>query len=236
MAHNFTTSESGAVTVEYVVVTGGLVGLGLAVMQTVASGVGQLSGAIDHKMRDHVILTSFNTMSVEGFGADISGWDPGGTDSAQAIRYATGPGSDGRPGYLEWTDSSSDTASLDLPPNFTGNLSAAMGGSLSFDMALLEASSSRSLGPNLRDPTVKIRGTNGRIMSYLHPEVPTSSDWLTMEAPFEEGYWVNSSGRALTRSEMEAILRDVRDIEMRVEYVHGSETMGLDNIHLTAGS
>jgi len=43
---NFFASESGAVTVDWVVLTAALVGLGLAVMAVVSDGVGDLSNAI----------------------------------------------------------------------------------------------------------------------------------------------------------------------------------------------
>jgi Flp pilus assembly pilin Flp len=43
---NFAKSESGAVTVDWVVLTAALVGLGLAVMAVVSGGVQDLSGEI----------------------------------------------------------------------------------------------------------------------------------------------------------------------------------------------
>ena len=46
MIKNFASNESGAVTVDWVVLTAALVGLGLAVMAVVSTGVEDLSGAI----------------------------------------------------------------------------------------------------------------------------------------------------------------------------------------------
>jgi Flp pilus assembly pilin Flp len=43
---NFAKSESGAVTVDWVVLTAALVGLGLAVMAVVGTGINDLSGEI----------------------------------------------------------------------------------------------------------------------------------------------------------------------------------------------
>ena len=47
MIKNFAKSESGAVTVDWVVLTAAIVGLGLAVMAVVSGGVENLSGDID---------------------------------------------------------------------------------------------------------------------------------------------------------------------------------------------
>ena len=46
MIKNFASNESGAVTVDWVVLTAALVGLGLAVMAVVSTGVEDLSGSI----------------------------------------------------------------------------------------------------------------------------------------------------------------------------------------------
>lgn len=47
---NFTADESGAVTVDWVVLTAALVGLGLAVMGVVSGGLESLSGDIANEM------------------------------------------------------------------------------------------------------------------------------------------------------------------------------------------
>jgi Flp pilus assembly pilin Flp len=52
MLNNFIANDSGAVTVDWVVLTAALVGLGLAVMTVVSSGVENLSGDIDKTLTD----------------------------------------------------------------------------------------------------------------------------------------------------------------------------------------
>lgn len=49
---NFATSESGAVTVDWVVLTAAIVGLGLAVMAVVSGGVEDLSNDISSSLVD----------------------------------------------------------------------------------------------------------------------------------------------------------------------------------------
>ena len=58
---NFAKSESGAVTVDWVVLTAAIVGLGLAVMAVVSAGVQDLSGDINTQLTGQAITTSFTT-------------------------------------------------------------------------------------------------------------------------------------------------------------------------------
>lgn len=64
---SFVKSESGAVTVEWVVLTAGLVGLGLATLTVVASGVEDVSADIDGSLkRNDIIVTSFGSSLTNG--------------------------------------------------------------------------------------------------------------------------------------------------------------------------
>jgi Flp pilus assembly pilin Flp len=57
---NFAKSESGAVTVDWVVLTAAIVGLGLAVMAVVSGGVEDLAGDIDTQLTGMGIDTTFD--------------------------------------------------------------------------------------------------------------------------------------------------------------------------------
>jgi Flp pilus assembly pilin Flp len=52
MIKNFANSESGAVTVDWVVLTAAIVGLGLAVMAVVSGGIEELSNNIGQSLAD----------------------------------------------------------------------------------------------------------------------------------------------------------------------------------------
>ncbi|MEM7643609.1 MAG: hypothetical protein AAF366_13915 [Pseudomonadota bacterium] len=71
----FLSDESGAVTVDWVVLTAALVGLGLAVMTVVRGGVVDAAGEIDETLRqDGIILTAFAnaaTSALETIGEDV---------------------------------------------------------------------------------------------------------------------------------------------------------------------
>ncbi|MCU4654150.1 hypothetical protein N8I71_14995 [Roseibacterium sp. SDUM158016] len=55
----FVSAESGAVTVDWVVLTAGIVGLGMATMGVVSGGVSDLSGDVDTQLTDQEITTEF---------------------------------------------------------------------------------------------------------------------------------------------------------------------------------
>ena len=59
MIKTFLNSESGAVTVDWVVLTAAIVGLGLAVMAVVSAGVEDLSNDIEGQLTGQGVQSSF---------------------------------------------------------------------------------------------------------------------------------------------------------------------------------
>ncbi len=59
LAQNFLKDESGAVTVDWVVLTAAIVGLGVAVYGVVSGGIADLSGDIDTQLRTNQVSTTF---------------------------------------------------------------------------------------------------------------------------------------------------------------------------------
>ena len=59
LTQNFRNDESGAVTVDWVVLTAAIVGLGIAVYAVVSGGIADLSGDIDNQLTNQAISTSF---------------------------------------------------------------------------------------------------------------------------------------------------------------------------------
>lgn len=58
MIKSFAADESGAVTVDWVVLTAALVGLGLAVMGVVSNGIGQVTSSIESQLgKDHLKIS-----------------------------------------------------------------------------------------------------------------------------------------------------------------------------------
>ncbi|ABV92873.1 hypothetical protein Dshi_1132 [Dinoroseobacter shibae DFL 12 = DSM 16493] len=59
LAKTFRSEEDGAVTVDWVVLTAAIVGLGIAVYGVVSGGIANLSGDIDTQLETDQINTSF---------------------------------------------------------------------------------------------------------------------------------------------------------------------------------
>ena len=59
LANTFSNDESGAVTVDWVVLTAAIVGLGIAVYAVVSGGISDLSNDIDDQLTNQAISTSF---------------------------------------------------------------------------------------------------------------------------------------------------------------------------------
>lgn len=55
----FAADDSGAVTVDWVVLTAAIVGVGIAVSTSISDGLQDLSGDIDTELTDQAISTSF---------------------------------------------------------------------------------------------------------------------------------------------------------------------------------
>ena len=61
LVKNFVNDEDGAVTVDWVVLTAAIVGLGLAVMAAVTNGLSNVSGKIETELTGTTIITEFGT-------------------------------------------------------------------------------------------------------------------------------------------------------------------------------
>jgi len=59
LTQNFRNEESGAVTVDWVVLTAAIVGLGIAVYGVVSGGIADLSQDVDNQLTGQAISTSF---------------------------------------------------------------------------------------------------------------------------------------------------------------------------------
>jgi Flp pilus assembly pilin Flp len=61
LVRRFSSDEDGAVTVDWVVLTAALVGLAIAVLAAVETGLADLSGDISSELQKDIIDTTFNT-------------------------------------------------------------------------------------------------------------------------------------------------------------------------------
>ena len=87
----FQKDESGAVTVDWVVLTAAIVGLGIATYTVVSGGVSDLSSDVDGQLEGQTISTSFGS-STAGGSVDWSGRT---TQELIAAGQAVAPGNNG---------------------------------------------------------------------------------------------------------------------------------------------
>jgi len=106
-ALNFLVDDSGAVTVDWVVLTAGIVGLGLATMAVVSAGVEDLSGDTRTQMESQTISTRF--------AAAPATWEWSGRTAQDyhAIGSAAAPGNNGATYY--WAQ---QEAIADMPEGY----------------------------------------------------------------------------------------------------------------------
>lgn len=69
----FITAETGAVTVDWVVLTASVVGLGLATMAVVSAGVEDLSGDVETQLSDNTIISARFASGGPGGFSDLAG-------------------------------------------------------------------------------------------------------------------------------------------------------------------
>ncbi|MBL4626663.1 MAG: hypothetical protein JKY00_01240 [Roseicyclus sp.] len=86
----FFSDESGAVTVDWVVLTAALAGLGLLTLVVVSGGVAALSGEIETQLSDQEIVTEFSDPA-----AATTPWNGMSTSDYIAAGQAVAPGNNG---------------------------------------------------------------------------------------------------------------------------------------------
>ena len=85
MLKEFFRSESGAVTTDYVVLSAGVVGVGIAVLNSTSTGIENLAGDIDATLRGQIVNSSFARQSYFDDFEDGAGfWFGGVTDGSDA--------------------------------------------------------------------------------------------------------------------------------------------------------
>ncbi len=225
----FLKDESGAATVDWVVLTAAMTGIGIATLMTVSGGIQNLSGDINTQLRSQSIVTSFGPDAITSFFAtDIAGWTVTGSGRQIESTHSTGAGSDGEPGFLLFTDSSGGHSWLGLPDTFSGDQSDKYGGSLSYDLTLISGTTFAD-GP----PIMRLTGANGTVLQYSDRTRPSMGSWTNYSAELSEGAWTKPDGSIASESDIKAVLENVQSSELRVEYINGyDEQIGVDNVQL----
>lgn len=138
--------------------------------------------------------------------------------------HATG----GHPaGYVSITDPDNFDTFFRAPAAFTGDQSAALGGTLSFD-TITDAAR------DYNGADVVIKG-NGKVLVY--DIAPTAnSDWsnVTLTVSPSANWRLNTlNGPAASLADFQSALANVSELWITAEYHAGVETTGLDNVALS---
>ena len=134
-------------------------------------------------------------------------------------------------GFLEAVDLATGLIFYYVAPSkFLGQKAGFMGGTLSFSLKV------DGSGFAIQGDDVVIRGGNG-VSLHWNSTVAVGDDWTQFELVLDEtqSWLLNSaSGARASNDDIKAVLSNLAALEIRGEFINGSETGGLDNVKLTA--
>lgn len=160
---------------------------------------------------------------VSTFDTNDEGWYQISVDTRYHVTHVVSGGNPG--GYIK----ASDTAAAGVwyfvaPPAFTGNVSAAYGKDLTFDLA------QTSITSQFDDIDVQLVGERQTLVydTTYNPGI----SWTGYRVPLVAGGWRVGAldGPIATEAEVRAVLGDLHALRIRGEYRSGSDTAWLDNV------
>ena len=176
---------------------------------------------------DAIVYSTFDT-SAEGWNAVSLNTSNAITGTHTVTWNATG----GNPGgHLSRPDpQSSTTFYWNAPSQFLGDMSAALGGTLSYDV--------RHSGGTLYNAAdvILIGGASPLTLVYDAAALPTTA-WTPFTIPFSQGQWRvgTLSGAFATQAQLASVLSALTALRIRGEYINNtSETGYLDNVSVNA--
>jgi hypothetical protein len=124
--------------------------------------------------------------------------------------------------------------SFDAPSTYLGDLSAEIGGTLSF---ALQLGSAPGAPLALTSPVVKLLGNNGDSLSYLPSSwaLPVSGSWTDESVLLSpSASWIDGvSGLAATSTDFQGVMGSLKNMRILGRYTVTGAT-ALDNVRLTA--
>ena len=166
------------------------------------------------------------TILSEDFNTNDGGW--GANADAAGFTYVPVAGNDG--GYITATDSvGGDTWYFTSGPDFEGDLSSFIGGTLSYTIRQANTNSQYD------DTEVLIVGASRTIGFNLPIDQHPGLDWTPYDIALtaSAGWFDMADGTPLSDVEFAAVLANVQDLQIRGEYRSGGDTAQLDDVTLT---
>ncbi|MBL8178547.1 MAG: PEP-CTERM sorting domain-containing protein [Bryobacterales bacterium] len=170
------------------------------------------------------------------FDAGTEGWSAAAVNPASAGYNVVGaapavfqPAGGNPGGYAETDDLDTNDTMFVAPGAYLGNLLAALGGSLTYELLYTGA-----LDYNSNDLVIK---GGGIVLTYNRPIPPLSPNtWTSIAVTLAPGAgWSNhGTGNAATLADFQTVFANVTDFWILAEYTNGVvETTGLDNVVLS---
>jgi hypothetical protein len=175
---------------------------------------------------DAIVYSNFDTSA--------EGWNAVSLNASNAVvltSNVTWNAAGGNPdGHLSRTDpQSGSTFYFNAPAQFLGDMSAAFGGTLTYDIR-------RTAGTLFNAADVIIVGGASPLTLVFDAATQPTTNWSSFAVPFSAGQWrVGSlSGAFATPQQIADVLSALTALRIRGEYINGSETGRLDNVALNA--
>ena len=114
------------------------------------------------------------------------------------------------------------------PAAFLGNQTAALGGSLSFDLM------DTVTGTTYNDEGIILVGGGETIVHALPSNIPGNS-WSAYSVPLTPAGWTvsSSSGASATQADLATVLGALAELDIRAEYYTFADTQSLDSVALS---
>jgi hypothetical protein len=188
---------------------------GVAVMKSKLTGVGAAATAVAFALS--IAQASADTIS-STFDTGAEGWsalDQTGHDYT-ASWQSTGGNPDG---FLQGTETNpaGGTGYFIAPSRFLGNLSAFAGGTLTYDLKVIQGSA------YFNDVDVII-SSGANSVSWTSNINPVGDGWVTFQVQLNQANF---------GSNLASILSNVTEFQIRGEFINGAEEEGLDNVLLS---
>lgn len=176
------------------------------------------------------------------FDTTSEGWDivsvpnpPSGVAPTIAATYSvTYSPTGGNPGgYINELDPDGDDYYFRAPLKFLNNQSAALGGTLKFDLADLYPAGNNSPTLNTSESPLILVGSTESIYYADNSNITQSFQTYTFTLSAGHGGLVNSqNGAAATNADFAAVLSNLQGIYILGDYWNGGDTGELDNVFL----
>lgn len=174
-----------------------------------------------------------SVIAFSNFSTGADGWRVAGDAQGEGLSGNLGTptwqaaGGQAGGGIISTDDGMGGTWYWVAPVAYLGDVSAAYGGAIAFDMKVTNHG-------NWHRPDLVLT-SDGLTITHQLDRDPTKV-WGHFDVPFTAGGWINeASGQAATAAEIRQVLGDLTSLWIRGEFYNGHDQGCLDNVEMTTG-